>query len=260
MDRREKTTQGAQSVRRALGILRQLSDHQLDGLRGSDVVALSGLERSTANRLLQCLVEQGFAEQDRKSRRYRLGLQSLRVGLATMRRFPFVDRLRPVMKQLAYATEDTVYLLVRDGDDSLCLHREEGAFPIKMLTLDVGTRRPLGVGVGGLALLSAMMDGEIETIMARRSNVLRDHQLERGAILRSVRAARRMGYVESLYRPSDGVCGVGTAVGCVPGETSEAAISIGAMTMRMNPVRRRQIGQMLRGSMAEYAAGAHAGR
>ena len=245
---------GTQSARRALLVLRHLGRFQEQGLRASDVVALSGLERSTAHRLLQCLVEEGFAEQDPRSRRYRLGLQSLHVGLATMRRFPSVDRFRPLMKQLAYATEDTVYLLARDGDNSLCLHREEGAFPVKMLTLEVGTRRPLGVGVGGLALLSTLQDLEIENIVDRHIDTLRNHHLERRVILSTVNLARQYGYVESPYRPSDGVCGVGATLRCPSEDTAELAISVGAVTTRMSEVRRHRIGELLRVSMRDYNA------
>jgi DNA-binding IclR family transcriptional regulator len=38
------------------------------------------------------------------------------------------------------------------------MHRHEGSFPIRTLVLDVGNRRPLGVGAGGLAILAAIGD------------------------------------------------------------------------------------------------------
>jgi len=49
---------------------------------------------------------------------------------------------------------DTVFLVIRQGDYCLCLHREEGHFPVKVFTTDVGGRRLLGLGAGGLALIA----------------------------------------------------------------------------------------------------------
>ena len=69
MDNSPSTTAGAQSLRRALKLLRLLAEHHEDGIRLPEVMAASGLERSTAHRLLSCLVEERFAERDATGRR-----------------------------------------------------------------------------------------------------------------------------------------------------------------------------------------------
>ena len=48
---------------------------------------------------------------------------------------------------------------------SICSARALGDYPIKALTLDVGIRRPLGVGAGGLAILCALPEAEADEII-----------------------------------------------------------------------------------------------
>lgn len=45
------------------------------------------------------------------------------------------------MDRLQAETQDTCYLTLRSGFDAVCLDRREGLSPIRVLTLDVGSRR-----------------------------------------------------------------------------------------------------------------------
>src|SRR5256885_14029580 len=69
------------------------------------------------------------------------------------------------MDRLQAETQDTCYLTLRSGFDAVCLDRREGLSPIRVLTLDVGSRRPLGVGAAGLAILLRLSDGEAESLI-----------------------------------------------------------------------------------------------
>lgn len=146
-----------------------------------------------------------------------------------------------------------MYLLVRNGDDAICMHREEGVFGIKALTLDIGGRRVLGLGAGGLHLLSALDDSEVEKICERNKRALAEcNGLAPGAMLNMAREARERGYGISRDRISKGVTGLGiiipTAVG-IP----YAAISVVAISTRLTPDRydevlkaiNRSIGKLL---------------
>ena len=68
--------------------------------------------------------------------------------------------------RIAERTGDTVFLNVRSGPDVLCIDRKEGTFPIKTLIIEVGNRRPLGVGAGGIALLMPLPDEELERVVS----------------------------------------------------------------------------------------------
>lgn len=124
-----KTTSGTQSMRRALGLLRLLAQHQEDGIDLQGVIGKSGLERSTAHRLLSCLLEERFAERDPRTRRYRLGVDAMQLGFASLRRTPLLDALRPFAQKLARLSGDTVFLVVRQGTMPCACCAKPGRFP-----------------------------------------------------------------------------------------------------------------------------------
>src|SRR5512140_1956368 len=157
---------GTQSIQRAAMLVRVIASRNRSGLRLSEVVQHAHLERSTARRILKCLVAEGLVTQDEESRRYFLGPLVFELGLAAAPQFNLVDICRPSLQRIAERTGDTVFLTVRSGYDSVCIDRKEGPFPIKTLTLEVGTRRPLGAGAGGIALLMLLPDEAIEEIVA----------------------------------------------------------------------------------------------
>ena len=148
MLRPEASVGGAQSIRRGLRILRILAIGQEQGVRLTDIVRESGLSRPTAHRILRVLVDEGAVEQDASTRRYMIGQEVSLLGLARTRRFPIRSVADPFLRALAEEVGDTVFLTLRSGHDSICVDRKVGAYPVKVLSIEVGARRPLGVGVG----------------------------------------------------------------------------------------------------------------
>src|SRR5690242_18045850 len=141
------------SLRRALGLLRVLAHGDPAGLRLKDIAEAAGCSQPTAHRALQDLVAEGFAEQVAGGKRYRLALDfyvlAARAGQANGLR----DLARPALLRLSATLSDTIFLLVRNGFDAVCLDRVEGPFPIRSFTGDIGGKVPLGLGQGSLAIL-----------------------------------------------------------------------------------------------------------
>ncbi len=237
------TTAGAQSLRRALQLLRLLAQHQEDGIKLTDVIAASGLERSTAHRLLSCLVEEQFAERDPDGKAYRLGIDAMQLGFASMRRVPLVDSCRALMQKLARMSGDTVFLVIRQGDYCVCLHREEGHFPVKVFTTDVGGRRLLGVGAGGLALMASLSDAEIDRTLERHAQEYAQAGFTPARMAQAVRQTRKAGYADITDTLTMGVSGVGCTFAA--SATTLAAISFGAITPRLSAARKKEMAQLL---------------
>lgn len=242
-------TPGTQALRRGLELLRVLGQHQHTGLRLSDVTRLTGLERSTAHRLLSCLVEEEFAERNALSKRYRLGMDAMHLGSAAVRKLPLVDRFRPMMQRLARVSGNTVFLVVRDGDEAVCLHREAGPLPIKVFTIDVGARRLLGIGAGGLAMLSQLDDAEIGDIHARHRAAYGTLGLDQFSLMRAVRDCRARTHSLIVDITAPGVVGIGAAL---PASVRvQAAMSIGTTTMGFTTARRTELAALLAAAVHE---------
>ncbi|WP_038210971.1 IclR family transcriptional regulator [Xenophilus azovorans] len=242
-------TPGAQALRRGLHLLRLLAQNQKQGIRMSDAIELAGLERSTAHRLLSCLVEEGFAEKDERSKRYRLGIDAMQLGSAAVRKMPLVDTMRPIMQRLARISGDTVFFVARDGDEVVCLHREEGPYPIKVFTINIGGRRLLGIGAGGLALMAALEDAEIEDVFARNKVAYEAAGLPRATLWRAVRETRKTGSAIIIETITPGVAGLGQTL--PPSLRIPAALSFGTITPRFTPARRTELAALLSGAVKE---------
>ena len=233
---------GTQAVDRALDLLRRVAGHHPAGVTVTALAAEAGLDRATAYRLASSLAASGFVERDPR-KRYRLGLQAMQLGLASMTRAPLVEACRPLMQRLARKTGDTVFLVVRNGDYAHCLHCEEGDYPIKALVLQIGGMRVLGVGSAGVTLASRLPDAEIEALHARHRSEFVPTGLSLPKLRSLVATARQQGYSSTTGLVNEGVGGVGMGFELKTG--GHAAISIAAIRSRMGRERRLWMAELL---------------
>jgi DNA-binding IclR family transcriptional regulator len=159
---------GTQTIQRAALLLRLLTYHNRTGLRLVDLAALSQMERPTVHRMLQGLIDESFVVQDQETRRYYLGPALYEMGLTASPKDHLRDVCLPFLQWVAANTGGTVFLTVRSGFDGVCLDRKDGASAMSINTpdFDVGQRRPLGIGCGCMALLSALPDEVGDGIIA----------------------------------------------------------------------------------------------
>jgi len=236
---------GTQSIQRASLLVRLIASSNRTGLRLADLVRHSGLERPTARRMLKCLVAEGMVLQKETSQRYFLGPLVFELGLAAAPRFNLRELCRTSVQRIAERTDDTVFLTVRSGYDSVCIDRAEGSFPIKALTLEVGTRRPLGVGAGGLALLMPLDDKAVEEIVAANAPRLAAYNgLTAQGLLRLLRRSRDLGYSLNDDHITAGAVSMGLPIVNAYGDPL-ASISVGAIASRMKPERRPEVAATL---------------
>jgi DNA-binding IclR family transcriptional regulator len=231
---------GSQTVSRAMELLRLLACGQEHGVRLTDLVHMSGLNRPTVHRLLKTLISEGVAEQDSLTRKYLIGHDLGLLGLARGKQTKIEKIAEPYLLELAEQTGDTVFLSIRNRQDSVCISRHTGHHPIQVLSIEVGVRRPLGIGVSGIALLSCLAIEESEKLIAL--NKTRLHALGDSEIRVRERVARaRMhgyAYVEKGLMP-------GTSAIAIPiqnnVETPTAAITITAMANRLSEKRLQEV-------------------
>jgi DNA-binding IclR family transcriptional regulator len=253
---------GTQALQRASLLLRLIASHGRSGVRLSDVVKESGLEHPTVHRILKGLMAEGLVMQAAESRRYFLGPLVFELGLAATPQFKLTDICGPALQRIAEKTGDTVFLIVRSGNDSVCIDRKEGSFPIKTFTLDVGVRRPLGAGAGGLALLMLLPDETVNDIVgANATRITGYNNLTVPALLKALRRSRELGYALNDIHNTTGATTLSLPIVNRYGEPF-AAISIGAISSRMNDERQKQLASILRGEirLIEKAMGESARR
>jgi DNA-binding IclR family transcriptional regulator len=195
MDVESKTaTRGAQSLRRALAVLRLVAETQERGIRLVDLVAGTGLNRPTVHRMLQVLREEGVIEQNVETRRYRVGAELALLGMARGNRFPIRGIAESFLHELAAKIGDTVFLTIRQGSDSIAIDRVTGHYPVQVLATEVGVRRPLGAGVAGVAILASLPDDEALGLSSGNARRLARLGMTVAGLQARVEDARAIGY------------------------------------------------------------------
>ena len=209
-------------------------------MRLSELALATGLHRASAYRILSALVHESLVEQD-LARRYHLGAETWILGMAAAPRFNIRQLAAPALDRISEATGDTVFLSIRSAHDAICIDRREGSFPIRTLTLEIGSRRPLGVGAGSLALLAYLSDDEIERTIAANARGLARYSRFTPDVLRSLideTRARGSSFNDGLV--VSGMNAVGVAVFDHRGWPT-ASLSCAAISSRMEPDRRTSI-------------------
>ncbi|WP_440642690.1 IclR family transcriptional regulator [Bradyrhizobium sp. PUT101] len=236
--------QGAQAIRRALAVLRILAAGREDGVPLAEVVRATGLTRPTVHRIVHVLIEEGIVERHGKSGRYAIGNQVPELALARPRPSRLLVAANPSLQRASSEIGDTLFLTVRTGNDTLCVDRRIGVYPIQVLSIEVGARRPLGVSSAGVAILAAMPAQEARKIIAANETRFEAYQTDVGAVTSQVTAARRRGYNMREIGLVQGTKSISTWIKTPDGQPT-AAITVSAVRTRLGPRREQEVAEIL---------------
>jgi len=234
---------GAQAVARALCVLRAVARSRKQGINLAQLVRDTALNKPTAHRLVCALIADGMVEQDPASLRYFLGPECYVLGEIANERFGLGREAIDAVARLARTSGDSAFFSIRSDTFAVCVLREDGDFPLKTHVLQPGTRHPLGVGAGSLAMLSAMRDDEIAHCMAANETVMSQQYPSISADLlhRDISKTREAGFSVNEGLVVQGSWGVGVAVHSAQGVVM-GALSIAAVESRLTPARQQALG------------------
>ncbi|WP_043358139.1 IclR family transcriptional regulator [Cupriavidus basilensis] len=255
---RTSRTSRASPVQRALWILRALSDPQVRRL--SDVARATGLDPATASRLLELLVAEGFVTRD-ASRRFGIGPEIFQLADVAQRRVDLRALARPSLERLVEEFEDTAVLTLASRGESVVADIELGTFPIRANYVEIGTRRPLGVGAGSLAVLAWMPEAErAARTRLGKAQCARYPRLTAEVIGEQIEAARARGHALFLDWVVDKMGGIAVPLldyeGRPLGALSVAALSERILSREAKMARRlKEEARRITGAWARRALG-----
>jgi DNA-binding IclR family transcriptional regulator len=217
--RRARTSADAetvQSVDRALAIVELLLRTRAP-LTVREVAAGTGINRTTAHRLLASLHRHGWIERAADSAAYRPGLRYLALVRASLAGRDFVDEVRPTMERLSLLSRETVHLGVLDNHDVLQIDKVDSP-EIVGVSSRVGTRAAPHVTGLGKALLASGPVEELEAYIEHaRKHSLPLSAFDPEAFRTEIALARRRGYSIDDGESSPGVRCLAVAVRGVGG-------------------------------------------
>jgi DNA-binding IclR family transcriptional regulator len=225
-----------QSAERVLGLLASFEDGRPE-LSVTEIAASLGVHKSTASRLAATLERTGFLA--RSGRRYRLGVEVIRLGTLALRSTDIVATMQPVMAKLSQLTGETINLAVPAGPDILNVAEVPSSYILSCSGGWIGRRtKPHAVANGKVLLAFGALP--VPASLERYT----EHTITTAEALQAELArVRRDGYATAVAELEDGLVAVAAPV-LGPGGDCVAALSVSGPAYRMPPEKLADLGRL----------------
>lgn len=226
------------SVERAFGLLRIVCEADRPP-RFSDIVAASGLPKSTVNRLLTTLSAQKLVRFDADDKCYRPGYGLLSLAASTWAELDIRRAAASEMEALLTELGETVHLAVLEADEIIYLDKLESPRSIRLFSA-VGKRGPIYCTGIGKAILAELPDDRREPLVAGLAfHPYTPHTLTSPATLRAELASiRERGCAYDMEEHEEGIRCVAVAIRNFRGAPI-AGLSVTSTATRLSQARMR---------------------
>jgi len=232
---------GAQAALRAVRLLKLFTPGRAE-LQLHEVARLSGLNKTTAHRLLRALQSEGLIDRNQRSGGYCLGPVLMALGVQALSSNNLRLRARPMLRQLARESGETATLEIPIDDSMLILDEVTGDHVVGAAA-NVGTRWPIHATSTGKALIAFEENG-LERLRRKLQPLTENTIVCREDLERQLGHIRKKGFAETIDELEQGFSGVATIVRGGVGEVL-GAVSICGPTQRLDGARRSQLAESL---------------
>ena len=235
------------SVGKAFAVLRSFTSEAFE-LTLSEVAARADLDRGTAFRLIQTLIELGYLQPVPQSRRFRLGLACLDLGYTVLSHGSLRTIVEPLLRALVPEVGDAASLGILDGGDVIYLARVGAGLDRHKMDRRPGSRIPAySAALGHVMLAHLARDEQIERLEARPRVKLSERTLtDLDALLARLDLVRKKGHAVSDGENAYGLRTLATPIfdaqGVVIGGLS---VTIDAMRMDMPAFRDQALPRLM---------------
>jgi len=233
----ESVNGGVQSVDRALTILEVLARIGEAGV--TEIAAELGVHKSTAFRLVTTLEAHRLVEQATDRGKYRLGVGILRLAGATTARLDLVQEARPVCRQLAADTGETVNLAVLSESSALYLDQVAGSSALQPHNW-VGQHIPLHATSNGKVLLSGLDDVALDEVLGGLSRYTALTITRKSQLREEVKLVREQGYAVAIDELEVGLTAAAAPIRNAHGDVV-ASMSVSGPTFRLTADRVEEV-------------------
>jgi DNA-binding IclR family transcriptional regulator len=241
-----------QSVQRALELIDALQ--RVESADVAEQAKLHGVHRSTTLRLLQTLERFGYVTRGQGRGEFRLGLRLFELGLAASEQNELLSAARPVMRELADATGETIDLTAYDEGEMVMLE-SVASRPFSRVGLSVGRRVAAPSTTAGKLRLAALPPHEAELIVQRTglTRVGPKSITDTRQYLAELETVRNTGYAINDEETDAGIRFVGVRINLHAGRPGPALV-LGAPKHRLGQDDYPRIAAMLAETARRIAA------
>ena len=228
------------SLKKALSLLK-IFDGVTEPLSITEIAAKVNATSGTIYPIIFTLESEGFLERDTDSKKYRLGLSLLRLGMAVSGQLSIRDRAQSHLKRLLEQTNENVHLAIFEEKKVIYIDRKEAKPDLRVHSF-IGKRAPAHCTALGKTFLAFLSDHDLEdffkseTLERHTDNTITDPEAMRAAL----RKIRGDGYaMENEEYQLGGNC-VAAPIRNYLGETV-AALSVSIPNSRYSPEKVKDI-------------------
>jgi IclR family acetate operon transcriptional repressor len=220
-----------QSTRRALQILEYLARTGPASL--NSMARDLGLNKSTAHRFVNALIQEGYAQQDSVTRAYGPTMRLVELATEILQRLDIRTTVRPVLEDTAGTTSETVHLAILENDEIVYIDKVEGRQAMQMGSR-VGRRGTCHSTALGKVLLASRPPHEWEDYINTRGLVARTPNtiVDPGRLRNELERVRERGHAIDNVENEEGIRCVAAPIRDHTGSVV-AAISISGWTVSM---------------------------
>lgn len=217
------------SVTKALRVLKVFSSKR-PVWRVGELADKLDLSKSTASRIIQTLVEEGFLIKDTESPGYRLGSATLALGGHFVSNNELYQEVAPVLNKLVLETGETAHIAIKNNRKVLYLNKQIGPFYSDIET-QTGSDNPVHATSSGKILLAYSDEATIETILGGELEAYTEHTVTNPLqIKKQLKEIRDLGYALSRSELMPDNYSIATPVFNYNGEIVCAITLVGPIT------------------------------
>jgi DNA-binding IclR family transcriptional regulator len=180
------------------------------GLSLGDIASYVKLPRSTVQRLVRTLVEEGFLSNNGTARSIRLGPDILAIGATAATNI--VEKVQPILRRIAAETGETVDLSRFNVDHMVFVNQIAGSHRLRSISA-VGDTFPLHCTANGKAVLAQWTSREMRHFCMRELKKYTPKTLTQTRELEQhLKQIRNTGVAQDIEEHSIGICAVGIAI------------------------------------------------
>jgi len=244
---------GVQLLDRAVMLLDLVADAGSEGATLKALGEASGLNKVTCHRILNSLVEHQLLQKMHGDKCYRLGTKLLVYGAKAARGPGLRRQFQPALERLRQQTGETVMLMARDRDDSVCIDRYDSEYQMQTLTGSVGGAVPLGLGPGSLAILAFLDPDQQQEIVARnRARLASWPQLAAEKLANKLQQTAEQGFAVDPGELIPGIAGIAVPI-AVSGAGVIGSLGMTFLSPRLNAEVQQRYVALLQQEVAAIA-------
>jgi IclR family transcriptional regulator, KDG regulon repressor len=182
-------------------------------LRLTDLSERLNIPKPQVMRIASTLEQGNYLERDPKTKRYRLGVRLLTLGVVVQQSLSLTHVAQPFVQRLADATRETIGLFVPDRLGPVCIDVRHSPMGLRVFA-QPGRRMPWNAGASGKVVLAFLPDDErkrvLQTATLRRfthRTITEPDQLR--DLLDQIRCA---GYHVAVEDLDEGALGIGAPI------------------------------------------------